>query len=195
MKITEIKPNDRNPRYIKDAKFEKLCNSITEFPQMMALRPIVVDNDGVILGGNMRFRALKKLGWTDIPDEWVKRAEDLTEEQKRRFIVEDNVGFGEWDFDLLANEWNDVPLYDWGVDIPTGVVMDSDDFGEEFSLASGDKSPFQQMTFTLANEQADEIKKALERAKKSDGYKYCETFGNENTNGNALYLIVKEWAK
>lgn len=119
MKITEIKPNDRNPRYIKDAKFEKLCNSITEFPQMMALRPIVVDNDGVILGGNMRYRALKKLGWTDIPDEWVKRADDLTEEQKRRFIVEDNVGFGEWDFDLLANEWNDVPLDDWGVDIPT----------------------------------------------------------------------------
>lgn len=118
MKISLIKPNKANPRTIKDAKFHKLCESIKQFPKMMELRPIVIDNDGTILGGNMRFKAICELGYKDIPDTWVVKADSLTDEEKQRFIIDDNVGFGEWDFEALANEWDDVQLQDWGVDIP-----------------------------------------------------------------------------
>ena len=92
MDIKNIKINDQNPRLIKDNKFKKLCNSIQDFPNMLELRPIVVDTDGVILGGNMRFLALKELGM-ELKEEWFKVADKLTDEEKRRFIVEDNVGF------------------------------------------------------------------------------------------------------
>lgn len=92
MKLKEIKPNKANPRIIKDYKFKKLCNSISEFPKMMELRPIVVDTDGTILGGNMRYKALQELGYKEIPDNWVKRASELTDQEKQRFIIEDNVG-------------------------------------------------------------------------------------------------------
>lgn len=118
MNLSEITKNPANPRLIKDDKFARLKNSIQEFPQMMTLRPIVVDDQGVVLGGNMRLEALKALGYKEIPDEWVKRAEELTEEQKREFIIKDNNSFGEYDWDLLANDWSDLPLSEWGVDIP-----------------------------------------------------------------------------
>jgi len=118
MKLSEIRINPGNPRLIKDAKFRKLCRSIKEFPRMMELRPIIVDADGMILGGNMRYQALRHNGMTEIPDSWVKRAEELTEAQKREFIIKDNVGFGEWNFDILANEWVNLPLDDWGLDMP-----------------------------------------------------------------------------
>ena len=118
MKLSEIKLNPNNPRVIKDDKFKKLVKSITEFPKMMALRPIVVNNDNVVFGGNMRLKALKEIGYKEIPDEWVKRAEDLTEEETRRFIIADNVGFGEHDWEMLANEWDVEELGEWGLDIP-----------------------------------------------------------------------------
>lgn len=117
MKITELKPNNANPRTIKDDKFRKLVASIQDFPKMMALRPIVIDADGTILGGNMRYRALVELGYNEIPDTWVKRASDLTDEEKRRFIIEDNVPFGQWDWDALGNDWDAVELEDWGLDV------------------------------------------------------------------------------
>jgi N6-adenosine-specific RNA methylase IME4 len=118
LQLSSIKKNPSNPRIIKDEKFARLKKSVKEFPQMMELRPIIVDESGMVLGGNMRLEALKALGHKEIPDEWVKRASELTEEQKKEFIVKDNSGFGEWDWDLLANEWSDYPLVDWGVDIP-----------------------------------------------------------------------------
>jgi hypothetical protein len=118
MKLSEIKANPNNPRVIKDDKFKKLVKSIEEFPKMMALRPMVINSDNIILGGNMRFKALKELGYKDVPDEWVKRAEDLTDEETRRFIIADNVGFGEHDWDMLANEWDVEELNEWGLDIP-----------------------------------------------------------------------------
>lgn len=124
MKLSEVKPNPDNPRVMKDEKFEKLCKSLDEFPKMMALRPMVVDADGVVLGGNMRLRALQHLGYTSVPVEWVKNASDLTEDEQRRFIIEDNVSFGEWDYDALANEWADVPLNDWGMDVWDGEEGD-----------------------------------------------------------------------
>jgi ParB-like chromosome segregation protein Spo0J len=118
MKLKEIKPNPDNPRYINEENFSKLKKSIKGFERMMELRPMVIDESNTVLGGNMRLRALEELGYKDIPDEWVKRAEDLTEEQKREFIIKDNVGFGSWDWDTLANEWDSEELNDWGLNTP-----------------------------------------------------------------------------
>lgn len=117
MKISQIKTNKKNPRFIKDEKFKKLVNSIKEFPKMMELRPIIVDEDNTVLGGNMRLKALKELNYTDIPDNWVKKASDLTDEEKNEFVVKDNVGFGDWDFEILANEFDAELLEDWGLEL------------------------------------------------------------------------------
>jgi DNA modification methylase len=119
IKLSKIKSNPNNPRVIKDDKFAKLVNSIKEFPKMMELRPMVVNSDMVVLGGNMRLKALKEAGYKEVPNEWVKSAESLTEEEQRRFIIADNVGFGEHDWDMLANEWDAVELEAWGLDIPS----------------------------------------------------------------------------
>ena len=99
--ISEVKPNMDNPRVIKDFKFDKLVRSIKEFPKMLELRPIVVNNENVILGGNMRYKACVEAGLTEVP---IVKAKDLTEEQEREFIIKDNVGFGEWDWDTFAND-------------------------------------------------------------------------------------------
>ena len=193
MKLTNIKNNPNNPRIIKDDKFKKLVQSIKEFPEMMSKRPLVcvTDVDGKMypLGGNMRLKAIKELDYKEIPDEWIQLADEWTEEQRREFVIKDNVGFGEWEWNELANNWDAEMLQDWGLDIP-GFAMNADELGTDFTLPDGDKSPFQQMTFTLADEQAEVIKNCIEEIKKSDEYKYCETFGNENSNGNALYLLV-----
>lgn len=121
MKISEIHSNPSNPRLIKDDKFNKLVKSISEFPKTMELRPIIIDSEGMILGGNMRFKALKELKYKDVFDQWIKRADELTDEEKQRFIIEDNVPFGEWDWDILANEWDQDKLIEWGLDIPDFV--------------------------------------------------------------------------
>lgn len=120
MKLSDILPNPENPRVLRDEKFAKLKQSIQDFPKMMSLRPIIIDNMGMILGGNMRYRALQELGFKEIPDTWVKRTEELTAEEKRRFIIADNVGFGEWDWDELANNWDTDDLNDWGLYAPAG---------------------------------------------------------------------------
>lgn len=112
--ISKIKPNPNNPRLIKDDKFAKLVTSIQEFPEMLNIRPIVVNKDMVILGGNMRFKACKEAGLKEIP---IIIA-DLTEEQEREFIIKDNISGGEWDWNLLANEWDVDQLTGWGLDIP-----------------------------------------------------------------------------
>ena len=188
MKTSLIKSNPNNPRLIKDDKFKKLVQSIKDFPEMLNIRPIVVNKDNIILGGNMRFKACKEAGLKDVPVTVV----DLTEEQQREFIIKDNTSGGEWDWDMLANEWNSVQLEDWGMD--NWQNMDDIETSDEFSLPDGDKAPFQQQTYTLADAQAIDIKNAIADVKKTDEYKYMETFGNENSNGNALYLIVSQWA-
>lgn len=114
--ISSINLNPNNPRVIKDYKFEKLVRSIREFPKMLELRPIVVNEDNVILGGNMRYRACVEAGLDDV---YIVQAKDLTEEQQKEFIVKDNVSFGDWDFEVLANEWDIKDLEDWSVKVPT----------------------------------------------------------------------------
>lgn len=188
--IGSVKANTNNPRLIKDDKYEKLLKSIKDFPAMLELRPIVVNDDMVVLGGNMRLKACKEAGLKKVP---IIKASQLTEEQQREFMIKDNVGFGEWDWDMIANEWDSEQVQEWGLDVP-GFDLDVNGLSDEFSLPEGDKAPFQQMTFTLADEQAEQIKNAIVDIKQTEEYKYVETMGNENSNGNALYLIVMQWA-
>jgi ParB-like chromosome segregation protein Spo0J len=128
MKLSKIKSNPNNPRIIKDDKFKKLVQSIKEFPEMIEKRAMVcvTDIDGLIypLGGNMRLKALKELNYKDIPDNWIVMADDWTEEKRKEFVIKDNVGFGEWDWDDLANNWDAEQLTDWGLDIPNFKIED-----------------------------------------------------------------------
>jgi hypothetical protein len=114
VKVTEVISNPNNPRLIKDDKFRKLVKSIQEFPDMLNVRPLVVNKDMVVLGGNMRLKAIKEAGIKEISIEIV----DWTEDQQKEFIIKDNVGFGEWNWDDLANDWDEIQLTDWGLDIP-----------------------------------------------------------------------------
>jgi hypothetical protein len=187
--IGTIKNNPNNPRVIKDDKFKKLVQSIKDLPEMAEVRPVVVNTDMVVLGGNMRLKAMREAGWKDVPIQVV----DWDEDKQRQFIIKDNVSGGEWDWEMLANEWDTEELQEWGLDLP-GFDLDANDLGEDFTLPNGDKAPFQEMTFTLADEQAEQIKNAIADIKQTEEYKYAETMGNENSNGNALYLIVMQWA-
>ena len=136
VKIQEVKLNPNNPRIIKDDKFAKLVKSIQELPQMLEIRPIVVNADMVVLGGNMRLKACKEAGLKEVP---IIIADNLNEEQQREFLIKDNVSGGEWDFEMLANEWDVEKLEDWGLDLPIDLeeiksTKDIPDIGEiEFS--------------------------------------------------------------
>lgn len=117
--IAEIKPNPKNPRIIKDEKFKKLVKSISEFPQMLEKRPLVcftdIDKKLVVLGGNMRLKAAKEVGLKQLP---ILLADDWTEEQRAEFLIKDNVGFGDWNYDELKNDWDSEELESWGLDLP-----------------------------------------------------------------------------
>ena len=130
MLITQIKPNPNNPRLIKDNKFKLLVKSIQEFPEMLELRPIVIDENNIVLGGNMRLKACIEAGLTEVP---VKVA-TLTEQQKNEFIIKDNVGFGEWDWDDLANNWVVDEVIEWGLDIPNFNTGSFADQNKELNL-------------------------------------------------------------
>jgi DNA modification methylase len=132
--INTVKANPNNPRIIKDDKFAKLVKSINEFPQMLKLRPIVVNDDMVVLGGNMRLKACKEAGLKEIP---IIKASELTEQQQKEFIVKDNVGYGEWDWNDLANNWDAEQLQDWGLDIPgfDAEVIEAQE--DEFAVPDG----------------------------------------------------------
>ena len=132
VKISKVKNNPNNPRLLKDDKFEKLVKSIKEFPEMMKIRPIVVNEDMIVLGGNMRLRACKDAGLKEVP---IIKASELTEEQQREFIIKDNVGFGQWDWDLIANEWDLDELDNWGFDMPNfgnTAMLDTVNGGDEY---------------------------------------------------------------
>jgi hypothetical protein len=123
VKINTVKSNPNNPRIIKDAKFQKLVQSLKDFPEMLEKRPIVVDENMIVLGGNMRLKALLEAGVKDV---WIDVAEGWTEEQKKEFIIKDNVGFGEWDWDILANEWEPEDLSQWSLDLPIGWTKENE---------------------------------------------------------------------
>lgn len=146
-KISEIKLNPNNPRLIKDDKFEKLVKSISDFPEMLDIRPIVVNSDMIILGGNMRFKACKEAGIKEVP---VIIADNLTEQQQREFLIKDNISGGEWDFEMLVNEWDNEELEDWGVEVPSFAaevdydILDDDDVSEQLDeMTNGVKKAIQ----------------------------------------------------
>lgn len=182
--INLLKENPENPRTITDLKFKELVKSIKGFPGMLKLRPLVITKDNTVLGGNMRLRAAKQAGLTTIP---VEYADSLTDAQKREFIIKDNVGFGEWDWPVIGEKWPEAA--EWGLEIPAWANISPDGLGEGFTLKYGNKAPFQQMTFTLADEQAERIKAAMSKVEVLEGTQY----GNENGNGNKLHQIVLEW--
>jgi len=136
--INKIKPNPRNPRLIKDETFEKLCKSLTEFPEMLEKRPLVcftdVDGKFVVLGGNMRLKAANEVGLKQLP---ILLADDWTEEQKNEFLIKDNVGFGEWDWEQIKNDWDVEKLDEWGLDVPdfTATVLEAEE--DEFDVPEG----------------------------------------------------------
>ena len=134
MNINEIKPNPNNPRIIKDIKFKQLVKSIQDFPQMLELRPIVIDENNMVLGGNMRLKACIEAGLTDVP---VIHANNLSEDKKKEFIVKDNVGYGEWDWDDLANNWDAEELTEWGLDIPNFDVNNLEAEEDDFAVPDG----------------------------------------------------------
>lgn len=113
--IDKLVLKEDNPRFIRDKKFRELVKSIKHFPKMMELRPIVVDDAWEVLGGNQRLKAVRQLGWKEV---WVVRASELDEKQKREFVIKDNVSFGEWNVGMLESDWSDVPLGEWGVEVP-----------------------------------------------------------------------------
>ena len=118
IKLSSIKPNPNNPRIIRNEKFEKLKRSIEEFPEMMELRPIVIDETNTIIGGNMRFRALQELGKKEVSNNWIKKVSELTEDQKKRFVITDNASFGEWEWEAIKSDRDLDFVADWGVDVP-----------------------------------------------------------------------------
>lgn len=145
--IKSVKSNPNNPRIIKDDKFNKLVKSIKEFPKMLKIRPIVVNNDMVVLGGNMRLKACKEAGLKEVS---IIKASDLTEEEQKQFIIKDNVGFGEWDWEIIANEWNAEDLTEWGLDVwqqPVEVdysILDEEDVSDQLKdMTDGVKKAIQ----------------------------------------------------
>lgn len=181
-----------NPRKWDANDVKRLAKSIEETPELLEARPpIVVFNDGwyVVLGGNMRLEACRYLDYEMIP--CVVMDEGIPIETLKQIVIKDNGSFGEWDSIELKKEWADLPLEDWGVP-EIEETISSDDFGESFVLASGPKAQGK-MTFVLANEQIAEIKHILGNAKKTREFELMETFGNKNTNGNAIFLILKQW--
>lgn len=186
IKLSSIKPNPDNPRVIKDESFDMLKKSIQDFPDMMKARPIVVDENNMVMGGNQRLKALLALGFKEVHQDWVKKITDFTKDQWQEFIIKDNVWFGNWNWNDL-DKWDDDKLNDWGVETQNSVDIEVGKDG--FELKSGDKAPFQQMTFTLADNQAESIKSSLKKVQT----KRTKTFDNQNQNGNALYQIILEW--
>tara|TARA_Y100000004_G_scaffold98183_1_gene109989 strand:+ start:1253 stop:1810 length:558 start_codon:yes stop_codon:yes gene_type:complete len=167
LKINQLQPNISNPRLIKQHKFKKLVQSIKDFPQMLDLRPIVIDENNIILGGNMRYKACVEAGIKEVP---VKIAKGLTEEQKKEFIIKDNIGFGEWEWDMLGNEWDNVKLGEWGMDVwqpeeeVDYSVLDDLDIGQE--LTEKEQNVKRAIQIEFNPEHYDEANKLINDARK-----------------------------
>ena len=208
IKISKIKSNPNNPRLIKDDKFFKLVKSIKEFPEMLKLRPIVVNDDLIVLGGNMRLKACKDAGLKEVS---IIKASELTVKKQREFIIKDNVGFGEWDWDLIANEWDAEQLDDWGLDLPVDFNVveeeaEEDNYVEpdnlkvdvvlgdliqigEHRLLCGDSTDSDQVAKLMNGEKADVAHNdpPYGMKKENDGVL------NDNLNYSDLLNFNKEW--
>ena len=188
-----------NPRTWTKKDVQRIAASLHETPELFDMRPIIAVENGkkaVILCGSLRFCGAQENKADSVPA-IILPAETPTAKLKE-IIIKDNGTWGAWDFDALANEWDDNPLPDWGVPAwdtkEDGQDVSPDDYGVEFSLPDGERELFQRVSFILADEQAQVVKEALKEAQGLEEFKYQETFGNTNSNANALYLIVTQWA-
>jgi hypothetical protein len=187
IEVSKLKLNPKNPRTIKKDKFEKLKKSIKELPKMLELRPIVVDEDLVVLGGNMRLQAIKELG---IKEVHYIQVNELSEEQKNQFIIKDNASFGDWDWDILANEWNNNELNEWGLDVwvedddPKDKKIDEDKFASEIDTYIN-----AQIKQIVLYYNSDDFKNALENFEKIREDK------NLNDNTEVVNLLMKNYFK
>ena len=202
--MIDIKPSQRNTnKHTKDG-MDLLENSINK---VGVIESISVASDGTIISGHARFEHFEKQGKKPIEihlkeNEYPVIVTDIENNSKEYFeaqILANTTANKNFDLDIemievIAEEF-DIDIEEVGVEVVESFTNDSEDFGTDFSLPDGDKAPFQQMTFTLADEQAEQIKNAIADIKATEEYKYCETLGNENSNGNALYLIVAQWAE
>ena len=185
IKASKLKPATYNPRQISTKQYKDLKNSITKFG---LVDPIIVNKDFTVIGGHQRLKVLNEMQTDTIPCVVL----DLSKEKERELNVRLNKNTGNFDIDILANEFDIDELVDWGFKhIDLGLNVDKLD--DTFKLDDSDKSPFQQMAFTLADKQVEFIKNKIKDIKKTEEFKYIETFGNENGNGNALYLLLTQW--
>lgn len=179
-----------NPRSITREKMELLKTNITDYPEMLSLRSLLIyplgDGKYILIGGNMRYRALKELGYTEAPCIIIPKETSI--EQLKAYTIIDNNGFGKWSWDMLANEWDELQLVEWGVDLPIIPTGEEPNTNGEIGDENNDT---EKLTFTLAKEQVAFIKAQLKIAQYGDN----DTFGNTNDSGNALYSIVKQWAE
>lgn len=187
IEVSKLKLNPKNPRTIKKEKFEKLKKSIKELPKMLELRPIVVDENLVVLGGNMRLQAIKDLG---IKEVHYIQVNELSEEQKNQFIIKDNASFGDWDWDILANEWNNADLNEWGLDVwvedydPAEKSIDEDKFASEIDTYIN--AQIKQIVLYYNN---DDFKNALENFEKIREDK------NLNDNTEVVNFLMSKYFK
>jgi ParB-like chromosome segregation protein Spo0J len=187
IKASKLKPATYNPRQISTKQFKDLSKSIATFG---LVDPIIVNKDFTVIGGHQRLKVLNEMQTDTIPCVVL----DLSKEKERELNVRLNKNTGDFDIDILANEFDIDELVDWGFKhIDLGLNVDKLD--DTFELDDSDKSPFQQITFTLADKQAELIRNKIKDIKGTEEYNYIETFGNENSNGNALYLLVLKWVE
>ena len=185
--IKDLKPAAYNPRQISTKQYNDLKASIKKFG---LVAPIIVNKDMTVIGGHQRLKICKELKHIEIDCVVL----DLSKEEERELNIRLNKNTGEFDMDILANEFDIDQLIDWGFKhIDIGLNIDKLD--DAFTLDDSDKKPFQQITFTLSDKQAELIRSKIKEIKETEEYNYVETFGNENSNGNALYLLVSQWKK
>ncbi len=184
-----------NPRKWTREALDSLARSIEETPELLEARRILVYPLGeryVVLGGNMRLAACLALGYKEMPCIVIDDPEGVPAEKLKEIVVKDNGSFGEWDTAELEERWGDLPLSDWGIPVEWENV-NADDFGDSFNLPNGEKRLINQMTLTLSSGQLSFIKTAINSAKHSTDFASTDMLGNENSNGNAIYYIVKSW--
>jgi hypothetical protein len=183
--IKEIKSNNENPRYIKDEKFNSLVQSIKDFPEMLEKRPLVVDENMIVIGGNMRLKALQKAG---IKEVHIDIAKGWSDKQKKEFIIKDNISFGEWDWNVLANDWLPEDLNEWGLDVPNWdeeiKFEEEEDIEEDYSYPNDIEKSHVRMIQLFLNEETEPIFKKYE-------IKLREKFGTDNVT-DTVFESLKE---
>jgi len=195
--VDQLHKWDKNPRNIKAVDFEKLKRSLEKNPGFMQKRPLLVNETKgkyVVYAGNMRLAAIKALGWPEAPCIVEK---DIPTKRMNEEALKDNIEYGQWDMDLMSENFSEEELKEMELpDREMGLFeLGKEDFEDGIDLPTGDKSPFLQKTFTQANDQGQIIDQAIADCMKTDEYKYMETHGNQNSFGNALSLIVEQWAQ